>query len=167
VTEGKIPFKVEHEWTGIMGYSMDGLPLVGPLTPLGPLQGKTIITTTTTTTSIHGLTVRRSRHCPLQDGVRAGQYIGAGYTGNGMANCFAAAKALADMISGQLQPEVILIPPSSSSTRSSSSPLLVRRRRSIARRRLQDFVQCLLPSRFFDDAKRREIELQAEEDGDW
>jgi glycine/D-amino acid oxidase-like deaminating enzyme len=38
--------------------------------------------------------------------VRAGQYIGAGYTGNGMANCFAAGKALAEMISGQLQPEV-------------------------------------------------------------
>jgi hypothetical protein len=93
--------------------------------------------------------------------VRAGQYIGAGYTGNGMANCFAAAKALADMISGQLQPEVSLI----HAPRSSSS-LLVRRRRSIDRR-LQDFVQCLLPSRFFDDVKRREIELQAEEDGDW
>jgi hypothetical protein len=97
--------------------------------------------------------------------VRAGQYIGAGYTGNGMANCFAAAKALADMISGQLQPEV-LPPP---------HVLLARllhhcssfRRRSIDRRCLQDFVQCLLPSRFFDDVKRREIELQAEEDGDW
>jgi glycine/D-amino acid oxidase-like deaminating enzyme len=43
--------------------------------------------------------------------VRAGQYIGAGYTGNGMANCFAAGKALAEMISGQLQPEVSSSPP--------------------------------------------------------
>lgn len=106
VGEGKIPFRVEHEWTGIMAYSKDGAPLVGPLTPLAPLEG----------------------------GVRAGQYIGAGYTGNGMANCFAAGKSLAEMISGQLQPE--------------------------------DCIQCLLPSRFFDDAKRREIERQAEEEDD-
>jgi hypothetical protein len=54
VTEGKIPFKVEHEWTGIMGYSMDGLPLVGPLTPLAPLQGKTVVTIIVIT-SVHGV----------------------------------------------------------------------------------------------------------------
>lgn len=32
LAEGRIPFRVEHDWTGIMAYSRDGLPLIGPLT---------------------------------------------------------------------------------------------------------------------------------------
>ena len=40
-----------------------------------------------------------------KDGVRTGQYIAAGYTGDGMACAFAAAKALADMITLRLRPE--------------------------------------------------------------
>ncbi len=95
--EGKLPFRIEHEWTGIMAYSKDGTPLVGPLTPLAPLEGPT---------SCCVCACACVSYFCVTGGVRAGQYIGAGYTGNGMANCFAAGKALAEMISGQLQPEV-------------------------------------------------------------
>jgi glycine/D-amino acid oxidase-like deaminating enzyme len=52
---------VDYEWTGVMGYTKDKKPLVGPLK-------------------------------------RKGEYVIAGFHGNGMPQCFACAKALADMI---------------------------------------------------------------------
>jgi len=133
VNEGKVPFKVEFEWTGIMAYSRDGLPLIGPLEPL--TQTTPFAEGTLFSPDLLCEKIRKIITIPGRGGLRPGQYIAAGYTGNGMANCFAAGKALANMILGQLSPE--------------------------------HFVQCLLPSRFFDEAKRQQIERKAEEEGDW
>jgi len=77
-------FKVEKEWTGIMGFSKDRNPLIGPL--------KTYSTT-------------------LHDGkteIDGGEYISAGYTGNGMAHAFQAGKYLAELISKNLPPDQVV-----------------------------------------------------------
>ncbi|CAJ2502911.1 Uu.00g103050.m01.CDS01 [Anthostomella pinea] len=75
-TETKTPnqdLQPTHEWTGIMGYTRDGHPLVGPVpTSLGG-GGK--------------------------DGGRdGGLYLCAGYTGHGMPNAALCAKAVVDMM---------------------------------------------------------------------
>lgn len=59
-------FKIDYEWTGVMGYSCDNYPLIGQ--------------------------------------VEAGcdEWIAAGYSGNGMPQCFGAAKAVSEMITGRL-----------------------------------------------------------------
>jgi len=59
-------FKIDYEWTGIMGYSCDNWPLIG-------------------------------RMDLVQD-----EWIAAGYCGNGMPQCFGAAKAVSEMITGKL-----------------------------------------------------------------
>lgn len=59
-------FKIDCEWTGIMGYSGDNWPLIG----------------------------RLNEDC--------NEWIAAGYSGNGMPQCFGAAKAVAEMIAGKL-----------------------------------------------------------------
>jgi glycine/D-amino acid oxidase-like deaminating enzyme len=58
-------FKVDYEWTGIMGYSCDNYPLIGQV---GPSEN---------------------------------EWIAAGYSGNGMPQCFGAARAVAGMIQGR------------------------------------------------------------------
>jgi len=105
VNEGKVPFKVEFEWTGIMAYSRDGLPLIGPLEPL--TQTTPFAEGTLFSPDLLCEKIRKIITIPGRGGLRPGQYIAAGYTGNGMANCFAAGKALANMILGQLSPEVL------------------------------------------------------------
>ena len=59
-------FKIDYEWTGIMGYSVDNYPLIG------------------------------------QVGSDDLEWIAAGYSGNGMPQCFGAAKAVSEMITGRL-----------------------------------------------------------------
>lgn len=60
-------FKIEQEWSGIMGFSADTWPLIGK----------------------------------LSDGE---EWIAAGYSGNGMPQCFGAAKIIAEMMTGKRDP---------------------------------------------------------------
>jgi glycine/D-amino acid oxidase-like deaminating enzyme len=69
--EDKAPWKLVSSWSGIMGFSSDGLPLVGRLSP--------------------ALTGRRGE----------GEWIAAAFNGYGMANCLMAGEALALMILGE------------------------------------------------------------------
>jgi len=75
----KEQYVIEKEWTGIMGFTPDEYPLVGCLS----------------STSQIGRIV-------------GGEYILAGYTGNGMPNCFGAGKVIAEMICGKLKPDQFL-----------------------------------------------------------
>eukprot|EP01087_Luapelamoeba_hula_P002083 TRINITY_DN11841_c0_g1_i1.p1 TRINITY_DN11841_c0_g1~~TRINITY_DN11841_c0_g1_i1.p1 ORF type:complete len:329 (-),score=40.94 TRINITY_DN11841_c0_g1_i1:15-1001(-) len=77
---------IEKEWTGIMGFSRDHRPLIGPLPPF-PNEA----------------TPHDNEKTPAQ--YRHGQYIAAGYTGDGMSMAFAAGNALAEMICGKLHPD--------------------------------------------------------------
>lgn len=69
--EDKASWKLVSSWSGIMGFSSDGLPLVGRLSPT--------------------LTGRRGE----------GEWIAAAFNGYGMANCLMAGEALALMILGE------------------------------------------------------------------
>ncbi|KAF3402002.1 hypothetical protein F1880_009924 [Penicillium rolfsii] len=69
--EDKAPWKLVSSWSGIMGFSSDGLPLVGRLSP--------------------AFTGRRGK----------GEWIAAAFNGYGMANCLMAGEALALMILGK------------------------------------------------------------------
>jgi glycine/D-amino acid oxidase-like deaminating enzyme len=60
-------FKIDYEWTGIMGYSGDNWPLIGKISSN-----------------------------------ETKEWIAAGYSGNGMPQCFGAAKAVSEMITGKL-----------------------------------------------------------------
>ncbi len=65
-------WNVEYTWQGIMGFTKDDNPLVGPL--------------------------------PHREGV----YVVGGFNGDGMPKCFGSGKAIAEMISGKLQPSQFL-----------------------------------------------------------
>ncbi|CAA7269381.1 unnamed protein product [Cyclocybe aegerita] len=69
----------EMEWTGIMGYTSTGEPLVGPVRPLG----------------------HRSR-LPAENPYE-GQYIAAGFSGHGMPRTFSCAEAVAGMIAAKIR----------------------------------------------------------------
>lgn len=71
--------EVKATWTGVMGFSLDGLPLVGRL----PSQA-------------HG-----SKQAPHD----AGEWIAAGFGGYGMVNCWLSGKAVAQQILGHPLPE--------------------------------------------------------------
>eukprot|EP00029_Vermamoeba_vermiformis_P005582 TRINITY_DN1980_c0_g2_i5.p1 TRINITY_DN1980_c0_g2~~TRINITY_DN1980_c0_g2_i5.p1 ORF type:complete len:439 (-),score=41.66 TRINITY_DN1980_c0_g2_i5:524-1840(-) len=74
------PYEIAYEWTGIMGWTPDELPLVGCLSPLAKTDRA----------------------------VLSGETIVAGYTGNGMPNCFGVAKVIAETIVGKLNPNDIV-----------------------------------------------------------
>lgn len=62
-------FKIEQEWSGIMGFSSDTWPLIGKASE------------------------------------KDDEWIAAGFSGNGMPQCFGAGKAVARMITNQLNPD--------------------------------------------------------------
>jgi glycine/D-amino acid oxidase-like deaminating enzyme len=70
--DAKDPPKVEKIWSGIMGFTKDGLPLVGPLPEF--VTGR-----------------------PTHDG----EYIAAGFNGYGTGYCFLCGKAVGEMILGK------------------------------------------------------------------
>lgn len=69
--ERSISAGVKAAWTGIMGFTSDGLPLVG----------------------------RLPREATLRDG--SGEWIAAGFNGYGMANCWLVGKHIADSVIGK------------------------------------------------------------------
>jgi glycine/D-amino acid oxidase-like deaminating enzyme len=73
-------YKITHEWTGIMGWTPDELPLVGCLSELAKTDRI----------------------------VLSGETILAGYTGNGMPNCFGVAKVIAETIVGKVDPNKVV-----------------------------------------------------------
>lgn len=75
-------FEVEHEWVGIMGFTPDRCPLVGPLDA------------DTTCNGIGHRSGRRSR-----------EYILAGYTGHGMPIAFLAGRDIAELIAADMATE--------------------------------------------------------------
>lgn len=79
------------EWTGIMGYSVDGSPWVGPVPDA--------LGSTSTTTHLGASTYRTETDGgdPLP-----GLYVCAGYTGHGMPNAALCARAVALMVAGDV-----------------------------------------------------------------
>jgi gamma-glutamylputrescine oxidase len=79
----EVGFEVEYEWVGIMGFTPDRCPLIGPID--------------TSTDPTHTPTA------PISDSGRGSsssrEYILAGYTGHGMPIAFLAGRDIADMIS--------------------------------------------------------------------
>lgn len=71
-----VPAKARMVWSGIMGFTADGVPLVGEV-PLGV-----------------------SRR-----GQEGGEWIAAGFNGNGMAHCWGCGEAVARMAAGQAVPD--------------------------------------------------------------
>ncbi|KAF7718857.1 Uncharacterized protein PECH_007170 [Penicillium ucsense] len=69
------PWKLVSSWSGIMGFTSDGLPMVGQLSS--------------------SLTGRKGE----------GEWIAAGFNGYGMANCFLCGEALALMMLGKPRPD--------------------------------------------------------------
>ncbi|EEB96854.1 hypothetical protein MPER_03934, partial [Moniliophthora perniciosa FA553] len=66
---------VEHEWTGIMGYTKTGDPFVGPVVDPNPV--------------------------PMKE--YEGQYLAAGYNGHGMPRAFGCAELIASMLLADMQ----------------------------------------------------------------
>lgn len=64
--------KILTKWTGIMGYTVDGLPIVGKVP--SRISGR-----------------------KLESG-RGAEWVGAGFCGHGMAYCWLTGKALAEMV---------------------------------------------------------------------
>jgi len=82
--DGRLHVEYEMEWAGILGFTKDRFPLVGPLPALPEgsralLQGSSSGNTSTS---------------------RAGQYICAGFSGHGMTRSFSCAEAAARMLLG-------------------------------------------------------------------
>lgn len=74
--EGAGQTTLKQAWTGIMGFTPDGFPIVGKVpTELSPV--------TSTANSVYG-----------------GEWIAAGFNGYGMVHCWQSGKAIADMILG-------------------------------------------------------------------
>jgi len=76
-------FTVDWEWTGIMGFTPDMFPLIGPLFDYKNRE----------LTTFHNTKLK------------CGQYIAAGYSGHGMTLCFGVGRDIARMITGNLTPE--------------------------------------------------------------
>ncbi|ESK91144.1 fad dependent oxidoreductase [Moniliophthora roreri MCA 2997] len=76
--------RVEHEWTGIMGYTKTGDPFLGPvvLDPDHPV--------------------------PMKE--YEGQYLAAGYNGHGMPRAFGCAEVIASMLLADMQGKKWIIP---------------------------------------------------------
>ena len=68
-----VNFSCDYSWTGIIGWSMDGLPLVGPISHM-------ILET--------------------EAGYHASEYLCAGFSGHGMTQCWLAGAAVAEMVRG-------------------------------------------------------------------
>ncbi|KAK5015237.1 hypothetical protein LTR16_003456 [Cryomyces antarcticus] len=103
--EGTEELEATHEWTGIMGYSRDGLPWVGAvpasLAPPLPVPSSPPLPTSTsppntnsppTATNTHEL--KPDERSAMADGL----YISAGYTGHGMPNAWLCGKAVVRML---------------------------------------------------------------------
>jgi len=73
-------WRVEYNWQGIMGFTDDGNPLIGPLPE------------------------EQERERDEIEAGMVGEYVVGAFNGDGMTKCFAAGKAIAEMISGKLHP---------------------------------------------------------------
>jgi hypothetical protein len=93
--------RVMKLWTGIMGISADGLPWVGKLP--AKISGRPA--PRATTSSKHQVAERQSRTFGEFRLAAPGEWISAGYSGEGMVNAFMSGKALAQMVLG-LEPLV-------------------------------------------------------------
>eukprot|EP01103_Thecamoeba_quadrilineata_P008424 TRINITY_DN1816_c0_g1_i1.p1 TRINITY_DN1816_c0_g1~~TRINITY_DN1816_c0_g1_i1.p1 ORF type:complete len:383 (-),score=76.03 TRINITY_DN1816_c0_g1_i1:12-1160(-) len=71
------PFQIENHWTGIMDFSLDGLPLIGELSPFMFLNDG------------------QRDNCQIGSVKR---FISAGYTGHGMSRIFGAGKLIAQLV---------------------------------------------------------------------
>jgi glycine/D-amino acid oxidase-like deaminating enzyme len=67
---------LKQAWTGIMGFTADGFPLVGRIPQ--ELSNRKVV-----------------------EGANGHEWIAAGFSGYGMVNCWQSGRAVADMISGQ------------------------------------------------------------------
>lgn len=83
-------WKIEYVWQGIMGFTKDGLPLVGMIPEENETQSK------------------NENEKENEKGEKNGRYVLAGFNGDGMAKCFASGKVISEMISGKLQPHEFL-----------------------------------------------------------
>ena len=76
---------LKSAWTGILGYSCDGRPWVGKLPST--------------------ISERRPEHLPTSSPVMPGEWIAAGFCGNGMVYCWRTGQAVASMIWKDETPE--------------------------------------------------------------
>ena len=85
--DGTREWEVEYVWQGVMGFTEDDFPLVGPL----------------------GDQKDEERDKERQDEKKeSGRYILGGFNGDGMPKCFGSGKVIAEMIVGKLLPEDFL-----------------------------------------------------------
>lgn len=87
--------RVEHEWSGIMGFSADGQPWVGPLPRLASVYGPGAVRATGGLAS------------PPPPTVPSNLYICAGFTGHGMVGAFLSGRTIAEMVAG-LEPTCLM-----------------------------------------------------------
>jgi hypothetical protein len=83
---------IDYEWTGIMGCSCDSYPLIGKL-PLELLPPEF-------STLTDPYPPPSSSSSSSSSSAEWSHWIAAGYSGNGMPQCFGAGKVIAEMIAG-------------------------------------------------------------------
>ncbi|KAL6070263.1 DAO domain-containing protein [Balamuthia mandrillaris] len=92
--EGKLRFKVERQWTGIMGQTSDDFPLLGPLSFKRTNRKEDSIKEEKK--DEEDLQASLYRNSNSKRKVPNGEYVIAGFCGDGMSRCFAAGKRLAE-----------------------------------------------------------------------
>ncbi|TKA69808.1 hypothetical protein B0A49_05857 [Cryomyces minteri] len=104
---GTEELEATHEWTGIMGYSRDGLPWVGAVPaslapPPPPASSSPPLPTSSSLPNANSPPpTTTNTHEPKSEersAIAGGLYISAGYTGHGMPNAWLCGKAVVEML---------------------------------------------------------------------